>query len=653
MACKMILLVLAAGAATASAGGQYYNTTTCTTTSGTYSPVETCFDDPAFVGSDGYPCAAWRADDCDTAEDPDEVKAACPFSCGVCTPNNCEDNPDYVDPSGYGCAGWEEFECGLAAEYFGYSTTQQTMLMQNCPKSCKFCGDQSDRGCKFPFSFNGEKHSRCVFDTDEGLEWCRGTQVSPVTGEPLWKVCVPAGTPCQFPFNYDGQSYDGCVPESDGSFAWCATGVDEDRNIIDGQWAVCDCNLKTDTVKVAITTVTKTDTVTSATKTTATTHTQTVTYPQLLTHGFALPPCTEGEAVIDSSAQVVEEANAEPEPEALDWSNVVVGSVASSTEEPSTTTTTPTDTTRTDTTTDYWTYWKNYNKNNKNDKNDKNNGMNDDKNGDMGGMERRDRARRKDSDKEARKEQEEYERDMKEGSISIFDEFVVGKWEYFTHQGAMCIPNSMDRAQFADYNLYQSRGWRAYLVSSEFLASRTTTSKTETKTSSTATVTTDTRPTTEPKTTEPKTSVGAQADPEQVVVVQTIAETTKVKVRTTRRPGLAAKTVEVNLKAVDEASNSRAQAASLDTTAIILIVAFGSVLLLLGAIYQLRKRRAAYSYESLLANIAEDRSSAGASQFYDSTVAEHLERLDSSYYYQGGAAAGSSHAITLRLDQDR
>ena len=61
-------------------------------------------------------------------------------------------------------------------------------LVQNCPHACKFCGDRSDAGCTFPFTADGEKQSRCVFDQEEGLEWCRGSAISPVTQEPLWKV---------------------------------------------------------------------------------------------------------------------------------------------------------------------------------------------------------------------------------------------------------------------------------------------------------------------------------------------------------------------------------------------------------------------------------------------------------------------------------
>lgn len=70
--------------------------------------------------------------DVNQADEPTIVKKHCPVACNVCTPLNCEDNADYRDPGGFPCGEWEGYECGQAAENFGFSLSQQILLLQNC-----------------------------------------------------------------------------------------------------------------------------------------------------------------------------------------------------------------------------------------------------------------------------------------------------------------------------------------------------------------------------------------------------------------------------------------------------------------------------------------------------------------------------------------
>jgi len=270
-----------AAAAEQGATQEYMIRSTCTASSGKYKAEEPCFDNYDYIGRDGYTCAAWRADDCATANDPSTVFKNCPFSCGLCTPNECEDNADFTDPSGYGCDSWEGYECGAAVNLFGFSFSQMTMLLQNCPKACKFCGDQSDDGCTFPFYASGQKHARCHFDTSGGYEWCRGPRVDADSGEAQWKACVPSGTPCVFPFVHEGETYNTCAIQ-DGK-AWCPTKVSaEDNTVVDGHWTFCDCNVTKDFIKVPITTTS-----------TVTTKTTTFTMPQWVVAVEELPLCDD------------------------------------------------------------------------------------------------------------------------------------------------------------------------------------------------------------------------------------------------------------------------------------------------------------------------------------------------------------------------
>lgn len=78
---------------------------------------------------------------------------------------------------------------------------------------------------------------QCIPDTD-GYRWCLGQDPGqPYT--PLWKVCVPAGTPCKFPFIYQGVEYNSCIRE-DG-LTWCAVDTFEDGTMRLGHWRTCDC----------------------------------------------------------------------------------------------------------------------------------------------------------------------------------------------------------------------------------------------------------------------------------------------------------------------------------------------------------------------------------------------------------------------------
>jgi len=247
-------------------GIDYNIKTTCHASSS----VETCFDDYDYLGEDGYSCAAWRTDDCDSADDPEDVKKHCPFACETCTPLDCEDNVDYLDPGGFPCTEWIGYECGMAAENFGFSLTQEILLLQNCPLSCKFCGDMSDNSCQFPFWANEVKQTRCMYDTSDGSEWCRTSALSPITQEPLWKICVPAGTPCQFPFVFNKTSYTTCAVDPDTNNAWCPTKLNWDGTVWDGHWTNCECDVEKDAVRISRTSTTTTTTTSTTTTTTFT-----------------------------------------------------------------------------------------------------------------------------------------------------------------------------------------------------------------------------------------------------------------------------------------------------------------------------------------------------------------------------------------------
>lgn len=88
--------------------------------------------------------------DVNQADEPTIVKKHCPVACNVCTPLNCEDNADYRDPGGFPCGEWEGYECGQAAENFGFSLSQQILLLQNCKEPPPPTERERERKCPLP-----------------------------------------------------------------------------------------------------------------------------------------------------------------------------------------------------------------------------------------------------------------------------------------------------------------------------------------------------------------------------------------------------------------------------------------------------------------------------------------------------------------------
>ena len=111
--------------------------------------------------------------------------------------------------------------------------------------------------------------------------------------------------------------------------------------------------------------------------------------------------------------------------------------------------------------------------------------------------------------------------------------------------------------------------------------------------------------------------------------MHTIAETTPaVTVTPTKQKKYVEKELDIHSDTV--ASNS---IAALDHGSLAAIISVGVALVILGGLYAIRKRQAAYSYENLLANVAESRGLGGAAKFYDSSVADYLQPRNS---YSGG-----------------
>jgi len=586
----------ALAAAEQGATQEYMTRSTCTATSGKYKAEEPCFDNYEYIGPDGYTCAAWRADDCTTANDPSTVLKNCPFSCGLCTPNECEDNADFTDPSGYGCDAWEGYECGAAVNLFGFSFSQMTMLLQNCPKACKFCGDRSDDGCTFPFYASGQKHARCHFDTSGGYEWCRGPRVSDESGEALWKACVPAGTPCVFPFVHEGETYNSCAIQ-DGK-AWCPTKVSPDDNtVVEGHWTFCDCDVSKDFIQIPITTTKVTATTTTATTSTSTVTKTTVTMPQWVVAVEELPLCDDA----TTATTAVPETTAPP------------------------TTSTTTTTTR------------------RQDGNDKGMGG-EDGGGDDKGMGGNDDKNNKDNKNQGKNQGKSYRRrraDNKNGkaksepgSKNLQESGTLSGWTYYNTDGQRCRPAAWHAPTMDESDMVVT------------VATVATTSASPATAETTAPAATTDKPKADNKDDGKKDDDkkddnkkddnkkddkdddkdkkdddkdgknGNEAEADDKGMGASAAATT------TRTKRHYETTVKVNIM-LEEVEAAEA-APVFDTASIAAISALGAVLVGLIAMYGVRSYRATHSYESLLRK-KDVKKGEGKRAFYDSTVAEHLE----------------------------
>jgi len=114
-------------------------------------------------------------------EDPEKTapgECGCAVAEGTCN-TVCEDKPNYVDAKEFPCADWRDYDCDLAAEEYGYTETQETALLENCPRSCGVCQPDpsecsGDHECSFvgqKICMTEQKYRRCKLGYDGCLVW--------------------------------------------------------------------------------------------------------------------------------------------------------------------------------------------------------------------------------------------------------------------------------------------------------------------------------------------------------------------------------------------------------------------------------------------------------------------------------------------------